>query len=230
MPLHFSRRVGVLTLLAGVLTFLPACGKQERPGDGLVRGQTIRGIVTYQGQPVPYGVVLFYSFQKSTDPRTGLCLPSGVGIIQPDGTYVVEDAAAGPSMVCVAADPDVDLGSLARPAPMGGLGQVGAPTDPPGGRRPSAPPDGPRPQPPAGPAKGPSGELPTGPPGGLRHGPPGRSLSDVAAKLPNPIADQFTADQKKMLMEVHAKYGAVGKSGIGYPVREGEQTFDIELK
>jgi hypothetical protein len=42
--------------------------------------------------------------------------------------------------------------------------------------------------------------------------------------------DRLSADEKKMLKEIHAKYGIVGKSPLGYPVREGEQTFDIKLK
>jgi len=46
----------------------------------------------------------------------------------------------------------------------------------------------------------------------------------------NPGVKDLSADDKKMLKEIHAKYGVVGVSPIGYPVREGEQTFDLTLK
>jgi hypothetical protein len=216
----------MLALVGGVLTSLPACAKKDQTPE-LVKGQTVRGKVTYNGRPVPYGLVLFYSYEKSIDPYTGLYQPTGIGEIRADGTYEVSDAAAGPAMVCVAADPDADLGSLTLPAAMLGLDQSGAaggrptgaiggpPIGPPGGRGgPSIRPPGIPPMGPShGPAKGPVGGPPVGPP----------------IKPPNPLADNLSAEDKKMLKEIHAKYGIVGKSPLGYPVREGDQIYDIKL-
>jgi hypothetical protein len=61
------------------------------------------------------------------------------------------------------------------------------------------------------------------PPGALPLGPP---------PTVNPLVENFSADQKKMLKDIHAKYGVVGKSPLAYAVAEGEgeQTFDIKLK
>jgi hypothetical protein len=46
------------------------------------------------------------------------------------------------------------------------------------------------------------------------------------------MVEKLSADQKKMLKEIHAKYGVMGKSPLGFAVRDedGEQTFDIKLK
>jgi hypothetical protein len=46
------------------------------------------------------------------------------------------------------------------------------------------------------------------------------------------LLQNLSDEQKKMLKEIHAKYGIVGQSPIGYGVTEGEgqQTFDIKLK
>jgi hypothetical protein len=224
------RRAGVLALLATVLIFLPACAKKEKPLE-LVKGQTVRGKVTYKGRPVPYGVVLFYSYEKSIDPQTGRLCPSGIGEINSDGTYEVVDAALGVAMVCVATDPDADIGSLTLPAAMLGIDpgsppRVGPPWPP--GRPPIGPPGGPLPGPPVG-APGPPIDPPINPPGVPSQGPVGGPPGGPPLKPPNPAAERLSADEKKTLKEIHAKYGIVGKSPLGYHVREGEQTFDIKL-
>jgi hypothetical protein len=50
-------------------------------------------------------------------------------------------------------------------------------------------------------------------------------------KPPNPLVENLSAEQKKLLKEIHAKYGVMGKSPVAYVVRDdGEQIWDIKLK
>jgi len=111
------RRMWVPVLLAGVIVCVPACAKKPKIQE-LERGQSVRGKVTYKGKPIPFGVVLFYSFEKSFDPATRSATPSGIAPINPDGTYEMGNAAAGPVMVCIGTDPDMDLGTMLTPATM----------------------------------------------------------------------------------------------------------------
>jgi hypothetical protein len=235
---HFGRRTQLPPLFAAIVMLLPACTAKDKTPE-LVRGQTIRGKVTYNGRPVPYGIVLFYNYEKSIDPQTGLYRPMSMGEIKADGTYEVTDAAEGMAMVCVATDPDTDLGSLTLPTAMVGMNQGslggGPPIGPPGpaGIPPGGPPIGPGAGPPIGPGAGPPIGPGGGPPlmhtGGPPMGPPGMPVPPQA-KPRNPAVDKLSADEKRVLKEIHAKYGIVGKSPVGYPVREGDQTFDIKLK
>ncbi len=48
--------------------------------------------------------------------------------------------------------------------------------------------------------------------------------------MPNANADKLTDAQKKLLKEVHLKYGEVGKSHLLLVVHEGDQTLNLELK
>src|SRR5262245_61087417 len=100
MPKHFVRRAGALALLGGVLIALPACGDKGKGKPELARGQTIRGKVTYNGKPVPYGAVLLFNHGYNVDSKTGKFYPTAFAAIGPDGTYEMTNAAVGPVMVC----------------------------------------------------------------------------------------------------------------------------------
>jgi hypothetical protein len=247
-------RAAALTLLGGLLISLPACSKHEEdPQEELVRGQTVRGKVRYNGKPVKYGVVLFYNHEKSLDRKTGQFWPSSFAeISSSDGTFEM-DAALGPVMVCVATDPDVDIHSLMRPGgaspgqpggPGAGGRPGGRPNGPPGGApgglpggppggRPGGRPGGPPGGRPGGPPGGPPGGLPGGPPGGFPGGPPGAPPGlpgGGPAPLGNPLTESMSKDEKQMLKDIHARYGTVGKSPLSYVVKEGTQTYNIDLK
>jgi hypothetical protein len=228
---------------------LPACSKVKDPQAEMVRGQTVRGTVTYKGKPVAYGAVLFYNHEKSVDPATGKFWPSAFSTIRADGTYEIADAALGPVLVCVGTDPDVELSSLMRPSVMGGPGIGGAAfaggpplphhpgfgagqplvgDGPPGGvGGPASPPPG------GGAPSDPVVASPAGAPGPLPPGvPPGDGSVMGAGRRhhrPNPATAKLTDSEKQMLREIHAKFGRVGLSPLVYVVREGEQTYNIRL-
>ncbi len=87
----FSDCLSVLTLLA-LLVLLVGCG-------GADDTYSVRGQVTYQGQPLQQGTVMFNP--------TGSDLPPVVGRIQSDGSYEVK-AAPGDYKVVVNATTEVD--------------------------------------------------------------------------------------------------------------------------
>lgn len=218
------RRLTATVLLGALLAALPACNKTtEATAPQIGNGEAVRGKVTYKGEPVPYGYVLFYRLGAEMAPQAeggpggpaGAGAPSAFAEIR-DGKYEALNVPGGPAFLCVACDPDLDPSTLMRgaAAPMGGPGMP----PPPGGLPPMGPPGGP-PPPPMGPPGGPGGP-PQGPPGGLPAPP----------APPNPAVEGLTEAQKKMLKEIHDKYGQFGKSPLSIVVHEGEQTFDITLK
>ncbi len=46
---------------------------------------------------------------------------------------------------------------------------------------------------------------------------------------PNPLAAHLTDEQKKLLKELHKRYGQVGGTPLFLEVKAGSQTFDIPL-
>lgn len=222
-------RAGV-ALGAVALALLPACASRSEPESEkpeMIFGQTVRGKVTYQGQALPYGYVLFFHPQKSMDAKTGLGAPAATAEIRNGEYEMVESAPSGPVLVLVATDPDADPTSLFKPA-MPGMGAVES-AGPPG--MPGAPPAAPGAGPPGAPGASPPGAPGTAPPGPptMPGPPPGAPAPPNLPKMGNPVTQKLTATQKDMLREVHSKYGQLGKSPIAYFVREGEQTFDIIL-
>jgi hypothetical protein len=221
-------------LLGGLLVLLPgACNSTptEPPPEP---GATVRGKVTYQGQPVPYGIVLCYAHGKALKRDTGQFTPSGSGLIGADGSYEIARVPSGPMMVCVATDPEVNLMSFAAPAQLGGSHGAGPPGKGglPGGGPPGKggrPPQGGGPPQAGGPAKA------GGPPmagGGPSIGPPPLPKDSKAPRPLAPGAQSLSEEQKRMLKEVHEKYSKVGKSKLTYFVkpRETSVTINIELK
>jgi hypothetical protein len=213
----------VFLLFTVILLALPACSGTKDPREELVYGQTVRGQVTYDGKPVPYGFVLFYSHDKSKDPKAGIYTPSAVGPIV-EGKYEITNAPLGHVVVCVATDPDVDLGMLTRPVAPGEKGAPGGIAGK-GGFQPGMPPGGKFGMPPDGPPGIP--QLPGGEQGIHKTPklPPG-----VKLKVPGPPQTANLSDaQRKILKEIHETFGEYGKSPLAYTVKEGEQTYDIPL-
>jgi hypothetical protein len=202
---------GLVTVFASALTVtMPACKKKETSETGdMAYGQTVHGKVTFNGEPVPYGYVLLFHMQNSIDAKSGRLAATCFGEIK-GGKYVIGDAPTGVMKVVVAADPDVDQMTLLKPevlgTPAGGL--IGKKS---GGGAPD---------------KGPPGKG--GPPGGPEGGP---EVKPPGFKLPafNPAAEKLTEAEKEMCKEVHKLYGKFDNSDILYPVKEGDQTFDIIL-
>jgi hypothetical protein len=219
MRQHSVRGLGAAALLTGLLALLPACSTNEKPD--LVYGQKVSGRVTYKGEPVPYGFVLFFSHEKSLDKKTGQFMPSAFGGIR-NGKYEIPNAPLGAVFICLNTDPDTDPGVAVLPITPGGtaalLPKEGLPPD----GLPGGPPTGPPGKPPV----GPPGHPPVGPPGAppLPAPPPGFKQIDL-----NPMVKDLTAAQKNSLRAIHAKYGEFGKSPLAYTVKQGEQTFDLIL-
>ncbi|MCI0703671.1 MAG: hypothetical protein L0241_21545, partial [Planctomycetia bacterium] len=150
-------RVAVAVVFAPLLSLLSACSpkaEEYQPAEAAEVSQyKVTGKVTYKGKPVPYGYVIFYG-QSGIDKATGKSAPPIVAKIDADGRYEIHNAALGPTMICVATDPDADIGSFYQPASfvpgMGGPPPMDGP-----------PPDGPPGI--GGPAGGPP--MPGGPPG-----------------------------------------------------------------
>jgi hypothetical protein len=202
------------------------------PGPTLV-GQKLAGRVTYNGKPVPYGFVLFYSPQHrgGAEGKGGQIAPTGVGAINPDGRYEIADAVVGPVIVCVATDPDVPLMSLVGPTAFGAApsGKGGGATGPKGPDAKGGPAVG-KGVPPG--AKGPP-DAKGGPPD-AKAGPGGKAgvpmMKDQDGKTHNPMTKDLSAEQLTMLKEIHEKYGYPRKSPIHYVVHGGEiPPFNIEL-
>jgi hypothetical protein len=81
-------------------------------------GQKVHGKVTFNGQPLPYGFVLFYSHDKSAVPKTGIVPVAHAKIA--NGSYAIQNAPAGPMKVCVFTDPDADPSTVLTPIGSGG--------------------------------------------------------------------------------------------------------------
>ena len=124
-----SRLAAVVAVAAA---FALGCGKPPPPpthgsGGG---SETVRGRVTYNGKPVPYGFVLFYS-DASIDPKTGLFSPIAVGALDEDGAFEMHGIPAGGVEVVVATSPDVDPAAFTEPA-LPGQDLAGPPAPAPG--------------------------------------------------------------------------------------------------
>ncbi len=199
------------SVLATALVFLSGCNKEDeqpltKSFDGVVRGK-----VTYKGDPVPYGFVLFYAPGKGPGGGGGgaskSITPAAHSMIK-DGKYEIVGAPVGIVMVVVATDPSIDLPQLLQPvelAPDKGPGGDPKAGGPPGD--PKGPPDA---------KKAPPGIAPKAPPGVELPGPPGTK--------------DLTAEQKQTLRTIHAEYGSFSKCHLTYAVRPGEQVYDIDLK
>jgi hypothetical protein len=211
-----KRLIGVTLALAAAV--LPACQKNDEVVlvDGskpLQYGQKVRGKVTYKGQPVVYGMVLLYSYDRSYNTQNRTVAPAANGMINTDGSYEIASAPLGPMMIVVATDPDADPNSFLRPVPLGGS----------------------HPDNPGGPFGSPLVTDPTGLPPGAPPPPPTPGvtpplLPGEVPLPPNPAIEKLTAADKKLLKEIHGRFGTPGTSGLGMAVIEGEQTFNIELK
>jgi hypothetical protein len=230
---------GLATILA-----LSACGKKEDepppPGatpDGkkaLSYGQVIRGKVTYKGQPVTYGLVLLFDREAMFKGKSHSLAPVAVGPISETGTYEIPNAPAGFMRAALATDPDKTLAELGMMDIAGAPGMgPGGPKGGAGGDPKTGPPKGLPGVPPGADAKGfpggPKGADAKGFPGGFKGGPGGFKGPPKGNKA-NPVVQKLSDEQKKMLKEVYDKFGMPTKSGLVYPVREGEQTWNIELQ
>src|SRR5262245_54641290 len=91
-------------LLAVLAVCQPACSKKETSGPVKEPewGQKVSGKVTHKGQPVPYGYVLFFSRDKSFDPKSGQVVASASARINSDGSYEAANVPTGPVAVCLA--------------------------------------------------------------------------------------------------------------------------------
>jgi hypothetical protein len=220
MLVSTARRLPAVLLALG-LCLLPACSKKHRELAPEF-GPPVRGKVTYKGEPVVYGMVLFFTLGKGLNPETGEMAPSASAKINSDGTYEITNAPLGPAMVCVATDPDADLMTLLAPVPFGG----GAPT---------VAEDAPK----IGPLK--EGEAPPkfeGPPVPQGRPVPGKKigggprLPPGVPPPPNPLVENLTDAQKKTLKAIHEKFGKPGVSNLHFVVHKGEAelTYNIELE
>jgi hypothetical protein len=126
-------KVTIVAVIFPPILFLAGCAKKEQtfeaPAPAEVSQFKVSGKVTHKGKPVPYGYVLFYG-QKGVD-QSGQTAPPAVGVIDSSGQYEVEHPVIGPVFVCVATDPDADVGQFHRAGSFGPPG--GGPGGPPGG-------------------------------------------------------------------------------------------------
>jgi hypothetical protein len=76
-------------------------------GKGVQRISVINGKVTYQGKPLPAGIVRFVSAEKT----------SAIGTIRRDGTFAITDVAPGEFKVSVMERPQSSGSSSGEPAP-----------------------------------------------------------------------------------------------------------------
>jgi hypothetical protein len=230
MRTHSLLRALARAPVAAAMLAALACSKsvpEHQPVEPVQTSQfKVSGKVTYKGQPVTYGHVLFFG-RQALDPKTGQTAPPTVGKIGADGRYEVEHPPIGPTIICLATDPDASLDSVYQAQSFGPpeLGPDGAPGglpgSPPGGPPlPGAPPGAP-PLPPGAPP------LPGAPPGAPV--PPGLPGAPVAA-MPNPEAEKLTDEQKKVLKEIHEKYGQARTAALSFVISgQSDETFDIEL-
>ena len=113
-------RLGGLLLVAFCLALSACSNNTPVPVNkkGVSGSETVRGKVTYKGQPVPYGFVLFFN-DASRDRKTGMFTPISGGIIGEDGSYEVVRLPPGGVKITVLTNPDVDPALMLRPAMMG---------------------------------------------------------------------------------------------------------------
>jgi hypothetical protein len=127
MPRHIvARRLLFPTFAFLGLVTIAGCPKQQADQSGKegIPGQKVSGSITYEGKPVPYGVIRFYHLG---DQSKG-AIPTASALIDADGTYSVPNVASGMKMVCIFADPEVDpLSVLGEPEGLGGGGALGGP-------------------------------------------------------------------------------------------------------
>jgi hypothetical protein len=216
MPRPKSCRAAGFAIFAVASFVLSACSSNQE-GEALAMGQTMRGKVTYEGKPVPYGFVLLFSHEKSYDAKKGVFIPVSTAPIV-DGKYEITNAPAGIVMIAVATDPDTDITNLLKPVQPGAHGPKGGEFkgDPAGHLD----------------EKGPAPKVTDPKSGGSdpKKGPP----SDPKHLLPghghfNPLTAKFSEEDKQVLRAIHAKYGEYGRSPLAYNVKEGEQTFNLVL-
>lgn len=214
------RRV-IAGAVSALLLVATACGPSEGtpdyqpPAEAQHSKFKVSGKVTYKGEPVPYGYVLFYG-GRSKDAATGKFGSPALAPIKPDGSYEVHGPVIGMNFLAVATDPEADIKVLTTPVQPGGGAGPGA--APPGGL-PDLPDMGGPPGPPALPGS-PGGGPPM--PGGPPLGSPGGGKS--------PAVEKLTDAQKKTLKEIHGLYGTVGMNPISFGVAgDADQTFNIEL-
>jgi hypothetical protein len=262
MPRHLSaRRLFFPTFaLLGVIAIAGCPNKKtEDSGKAGAPGQRLSGTVTYEGKPIPFGVVRFYHMDQNNG-----SVPIVSGLISADGTYTVSNIATGLKMVCVATDPDMDPTTMLAPPmdgpggmggkpPMGGGPPVGGGGPPMAGGPPvggggppmaggppmggGGPPMGGGGPPMAGgpPMVGGGPPMAGGPPmvgGGppMVGGPPmGGGPDKPSHHRTNPLTSNLTDAQKEMLVKVDQQYGKRGKSPLIYNVTEGENTYNIVL-
>ncbi len=96
-PAEFvARRLWLSTLALVGLAVLVGCPKKDAgtTGTDFVPGQKVSGHVTYEGQTVPFGVVLFFSPEKSRK-EGGKMLPVSSALIGADGSYTVPNILLG---------------------------------------------------------------------------------------------------------------------------------------
>src|SRR5262249_47465946 len=123
---QLSPRRLTAALLAPVMLALAPAGCSRKAETEVELGPPVRGKVTYRGEPVPYGVVLFYSLGQIQKSSAGSVRPAATAAIGPDGTYEMNRAPLGPVLVAVATDPEVSRPLLMKPG-MGGVGPGGGP-------------------------------------------------------------------------------------------------------
>lgn len=205
MPRPSLCRSAVIVLLGGLLIFVPACSSPTLPPPVEETAEAVRGKVTYDGNIVPFGYVLFYSFETSFDPKAKGFFPRAFAPIGADGSYEVQGVPLGLLKVCVFTDPEADLAKVLGPKPLGGAPGGGAP---------------------GGPRGGPSGKQPNSSPGA----PQGVSAGHSPIHRANPRLRDLKPEEIQMLKDISTKYGTFTTSPLVYHAHPGDQTFDLELK
>jgi hypothetical protein len=215
MNRFIPRRLAGLLLVA-LFCLLPACAKKE-PEKKVEFGPKVTGKVTYKGEPVPYGMVLFYTLDSGRTNKFGelAMLPAAMAPLNADGTYEIDAAPVGPIIVCVATDPDTPPQQFIAPSGFG-------PPRPDGGS-----PVGDAPPLPGPPLAGGAPVAEGGPPA-----PKDLSKMPAPGKIPNPLTDKMSDSQKQRLREIHDKYGSPGKSTLAHAIPDDQErlTYDITLK
>jgi hypothetical protein len=203
------------------------CTNSPPPEKKLQYGNPLAGRVSYKGEPIPYGLVVFYNPLVSTNHKTGKVSPVATAMIK-QGTYQAENLPAGPVLICLFTDPDLSLTDALKPTMMGlptgmhmGKGRpkgiILGPPDKGEGPPPRPEKDGPPPLPEPPPADK-EGEEFKGLKKGMKGGPKGL-----------PFAKDLTDEQKELLREIHSKYGSLSRPSIAHVIKPGEQVFDILL-
>jgi hypothetical protein len=243
-------RAGVVA--PALLFLVSACSKKQEyefepvtPSEPVELSKfKVSGKVTVKGKdkPISQGFVVFYSV-KGFD-KKGNTGPPALSKIDEDGSYEISHPPRGPVMVRVVVDPDADVGELFRPGsflrgasgPSGGPpGMGGPPGGLPGKGGPPGAPTGPGglpggPQVPPGPpgVGGPPGGVPGGLPG--VGAPPGAGLPKMPGGFARDGTDKLSAEEKKLLKQLHDKYGVMARMPLSFVVAgECDQTFNIEL-